>query len=713
MKSYKTEIGGKEIEFEIKGWAKKATGEVLVRSGETEVLVVATMSHEPVDRDYFPLMVFYEERFYARGAILGSRFMRREGMPSAHATLVSRIIDRSVRPLFNDEVRNEMQIIATCLSWDEENDPAVLGTLGASFALHLSRIPWDGPIGAVRVGSVDGELKLNPVSSERVGENDEILLCGVRDTDGKDVVINMIEMEGTETSKEFAQGSFDLALPAIKKLIELQEKARKDLGEEKAQVEIKRLEDTEKEVKDLLGDRLERALFSKEDPLQKGASLAELKREVISSIKENHKDADNLQEMVQSADRTFEKEGKKTLQSRALKGDRIDGRKLDEVREIGCEASPVKRVHGSGIFSRGLTTSLSVVALASPDHHQLIDGMEVVDKKRFMHHYNFPPYSVGEVRPLRSPGRRDIGHGMLGEKALSRILPSLDTFPYAIRIVSELLTSNGSTSMAAICSSSLALMDAGVPIKAPVAGIAIGIVQNEKEHKMLTDIQGPEDFYGGMDFKVAGTRDGINAIQLDVKIRGINRKIFDEALECAEKARLHILDKIEKEISEPRKELSPLAPIIVKTTVPEEKIGKIIGSGGKTIREIMERSDTEVSVEDNGEVFVSAKTREAADKGLKMIEQIAMDLKSGDMFEGKVSRSLPFGVIVDLCPGKDGLLHQSNFDKEPKVGDVIKVRVARVDNSGKVDLELQNGVKKNTSDNKRHGRGPNKSSRRR
>lgn len=666
MNKYEIEVGSKTITFERKGWAQKSNGEVLVKSGNTEVLVTAVMSQEDTDRDYFPLMVFYEEKFYARKEILGSRFTRREGRPSANATLISRAIDRTIRPLFPDGLKREIEVIATCLSWDGEVDPDVLTMLGASFALHISDIPWNGPLGALRI---DDNFVLNPSYEEREESESEIMLCGLEKG-----LVNMIEMEGKEASKEFILEAHDKAAEAIDQMVKLQEKARKEIGREKLEFEKKKDPEVEKKVKKLVGNRIEEALYNTEGSnLEINKKLGELKREILSSFEEEGVDA------------VFEKQVKKLIQEKGLEGKRIGGRGMDEVREIKAETNPVSATHGSGLFSRGLTTCLSVVTLGGPDDRKLIDGMEVSGKKRFLHHYNFPPYSVGDVRPLRGPGRREIGHGSLGEKAIKSILPSFEEFPYTIRIVSEILTSNGSSSMAAVCGSSLALMDAGVEIK-PVAGIAMGIVKDGDDYQILTDIQGPEDLHGGMDLKVAGTRDGINAIQMDVKIDGLSKKMLEEALDRAEKARIGILDVMEKQ--ESRKELKSSIPSVFKTRVPESKIGKVIGSGGKTIKKIMEETETNISIEDSGEVFITSTNREGAKRALATVEQIGKELKKGQTFNGTVVKSMRFGVIVDLCPGKDGLLHKSKYDKKPKKGDKIKVKVEKVDPSGKVDLSL-------------------------
>jgi len=696
MKKFEIKIGDKEIVFEIKDWAKRANSEVLVKCGETEILVTAVMSDFDTDRNYFPLMVSYEERFYAKGEILGSRYLRRESRPSDNATLIARAIDRSIRPLFPKELKREVQIIVTCLSWDGENSPDVLGTLGASFALHYSDIPWDSPLGAIRVTQKNGQLILNPTYKERDKADFELLLTGIETE--SDTLINMIEMQGNEVGEETVLKAVEFALPEIKKLCKFQKEIRKEIGKEKIKINNQELSEIlqkiQKEISQRARMEIEALLFGSnekepESALAKTSKLNKLKSAIAEEVKETYKEEKDVQDYIRLAQDTFEKEVGALVHSKAMEDKRIDGRLSDEVRALYCEPHPLSRVHGSGLFSRGLTTSLSVLTLAGPSEHQLIQGMEVSGEKRFLHHYNFSTFSVGEVKPLRAPNRREIGHGTLAEKAFQAVLPSEQDFPYTIRLVTEILTSNGSTSMAAICSSTIALMDGGVPIKSPVAGIAIGLAQDGNNRKLLTDIQGPEDFHGDMDLKAAGTRQGINMIQMDVKAKGISQEILSEALVRAKNARIKILDSIESVIPQPRPELSPHAPKVIRMQVSPDKIGMVIGSGGRMIRKICEMTESEVNVEDKGEIYIMARKLENARKAEQYIKDITRKVERGETFTGTVAEVTHFGAIIKLCPGHDGLLHKSRFKKPLKTGDKVNVRVGDVKPRGKIELALQ------------------------
>lgn len=690
MKKYELEIAGKKIEFEVRGWVKRGSGEVVVKSGKTQVLVTVVMEKEETDLPYFPLMVNYEERYYARGEILGSRYVRREGRPTTNATLIARAIDRMVRPLFPKTLRKDIQIVATCLAWDGVNDPDILGMLGASFVLNNSHIPWKGPVAAVRIAQNNGRLLINPTYEEREKASLDIIFCAVEEEG--EILFNMIEMEGPEVAEEVMKEAAQKAIPPLRKALSFQKKVRKEAGKEKEKVEEKSFPEIKKEVDRLVGDKLEKLLFEgekgEEASIKKSEDLNKLREEVAEKIEEKTEEDEEREDKVAYASRLFEKKVDDLVNAKAVAGKRIDGRRLDEVRELECQARPVPSTHGSGLFSRGLTTSLSILTLGGPEEQKIIEGMEEVGKKRLLHHYNFPPYSVGEVKPFRSPGRREIGHGALGEKALRQVIPSFDDFPYTIRIVSEILTSNGSTSQSAICSSSLALMDAGVPIKRPVAGIALGLAEKGGRRKILTDIQGLEDFHGGMDFKEAGTEKGATAIQMDVKVRGIPLDLLEKSLDRAKKARLSILAEMKKEISGPRKNLAPSVPKVLKTEVPPEKIGLVIGGGGKTIKKLSEETGAEISIEDTGEIFITAPTMESARKARKRIEEITKEIEEGEEYVGQVVKAMPFGVFVRLCPGKEGLLHKSKYKRKPKRGEKIKVKVLRVDHSGKIDLGL-------------------------
>jgi len=682
----KLEIGDKKIEFEIKNLAERANGEVMVRCGSTQVLATCVMSEREIEGlGFFPLTVNYEERYYAAGKILGPRYIKREGKPSDNAVVVSRLIDRAIRPLFPKDFQREVQVIVTCLSWDEENDPDILGLLGASLALSVSDIPWQGPIGTVRVGLKNGKLILNPTYPEREESPLDIVFAGKKERG--EVLINMIEASGKEVKEDLIEEALNLGLPEIEKSISFQEKVFNEIGKEKIAIEKLKEPELEGEIKKFLGKKIEGILFKKKERqteregFEKAKKLNELKGELIEMIKENYPEKGALAKEI------FEEEVKKLVHEKAIKEERrVDGRKLDEMREVCCEAGLVPRTHGSGLFCRGITKSLSILTLGGPGEQQLIEGMEIVGKKRFLHHYNFPPYSTGEVKPLAAPSRREITHGILTEKALLSIVPEFDDFPYTLRIVSEILSSNGSTSMAAVCSSSLALMDAGVPIKKPAAGIAIGLMKDEKNYKLLTDIQGPEDFHGDMDFKIAGTREGITALQMDVKIPGITREILKEALLKGKKARLEILDLMEKVLEKPREKLSPFAPKIFKIQISPEKIGELIGPRGHTIKRIIEQTEVTIDVEPSGLVYITSPDEDSAKKALGLIKNITREIKIGETFLGKVKKILPFGAVLELAPYQEGLLHISQIKRRLKIGQKIRVKVISIDELGRINL---------------------------
>lgn len=683
-------LGGKEIKFEIKGLASRANAEVMVRSGDTQILVTAVMSENDIqDMGFFPLTVNYEERYYAAGKILGSRYVRREGKPSDNATLTSRLIDRAIRPLFDQELPREIQVIITCFSLDEENDPDILGLLGASLALLISDIPWQGPLAAVRIGLKNNEMSLNPTYQEREEADLDIIWTGLKHE--KEIIINMVEASAKEVSEDLVLKTLAMAQPEMEKLIEFQQKIVKEVGKEKATINKDENAEKQKEIEKLIDGKIEKLAFgskkklSDEEDLEKTKQINQLEQEIISLAREEDGQLAGL------AKKVFEKKFKQVLQEQILKNAaRIDGRRLDEIRELNCQAGLIPRAHGSGLFCRGLTKALSILTLGGPRDEQLIEGMEVVAQKRFLHHYNFPPYSVGEVSRLGSPSRREIGHGMLAEKALTPLIPDFSEFPYTIRIVSEIVSSNGSTSMASVCSSSLALMDAGVPLKAPVAGIAMGIVSQNQEYKLLTDIQGWEDFFGGMDFKVAGTKNGITAIQADLKIKGLNKKIIEETLIEAKRARLEILNKIQQVLAEPRKSLSPLAPKIFRLQISPEKIGEVIGPKGQMIKRITEETNTEINIEDSGEVFIVAHDEENARKAIDLIRNIAREMKVGENFIGTVKKIIDFGAFLNICPGHEGLLHSSQFgSQKPRLGDKIEVKIVSIDELGRINLGLK------------------------
>jgi len=688
-KKFQLEIGGRDLKVQIRKLAEKANGEVLVQYGDTMLLATCVMSnHEKEGAGFFPLSVNYEEKYYASGKIGGSRYMKREGRPSDEAVLNSRLIDRTIRPLFPKGLYREIQVIITCLSWDNENDPSILGLIAASIALSISDIPWAGPVSALRIGKNETGFLSNPANGENQELELELVLAGIKKD--KDFLINMIECQGNEVDEETILKALDFGREELVKIIDFQNQIVKEVGKEKTKVESFKDEKVEKEVKSFLKDKLDKAIYAKSTSAREN-KVEELKDE-LSDFADKYEESKEKRLALD----IFEKETDRIIHENILEKDlRPDERKLDEVRNIDCEVGIVPRSHGCGLFSRGETRTLTILTLGSPADQQLLEGMEIVGKKRFMHHYNFPPYSAGEVRPIRGPGRREIGHGMLAEKSLSSLLPSFDKFPYTIRIVSEVLSSNGSSSMASVSSSSLALMDAGVPIKRPVTGIAIGLIADDKNYKLLTDIQGPEDYHGDMDLKVAGTEKGITALQMDVKVSGITREILKEGLERGKRARLEILKKIKETIAEPRPELSPWAPRIYILQIKPDKIGDVIGPGGKIIRGMTEDYDVSIDIEEDGRIFVTSEKEENAKKVLSLIKNITREIKPGEVFEGEIKKVVDFGVFVEVLPGREGLLHASKIrNKKYKVGESVSVKIAGIDPQGKIDLLLNKVFRK-------------------
>ena len=631
---------------------------------------------------FFPLTVEYQERYYAAGKIKGPRYIKREGRPSDEAICNSRLIDRAIRPRFPKEMAKEVQVITTVLSWDAENDPDILGLLAASTALFISDIPWLGPLGAVRICQKDGKFVLNPTYEERGANGTDIIFSSVEKDN--ELLINMLEGNLEESSEKTVCQAFDFAEKYLKEIINFQKKIRQKVGKEKLVLAIPAPDESlEREIRKFLGDKLEKAFYQK-NKNQRGNELEQLKKELISFTGEDRKQyVENL--FIREIDRLFH-------QSIIKYKKRPDNRKLDEIRKLDCQAGLLPRTHGSGLFCRGQTKALSILTLGAPGDQQLLEGMEIVCKKRFMHHYNFPPYSSGEVKPLRGPGRREIGHGMLVEKALLPLIPNFDEFPYTMRVVTEILSSNGSTSMASVSSSSLALMDAGVPIKRPAAGIAMGLAGAQ----VLTDIQGPEDHYGDMDFKVAGTRQGITALQMDVKVEGISKEIMKEALERAKKARLEILDSMDKVLAKPRPQLSPYAPRILTIQINPEKIREVIGPGGKIINEIIDQTGAQIDIQDSGLIFVTSEKEESAEKAVSWIKNITREVKVGEVFQGQVKRILDFGAFVEILPGQEGLIHISKLSRERvrrvedvvNIGDVVSAKVISIDDQGRINLAL-------------------------
>lgn len=685
--SFSTDFGGKKLEVTLGELAQLADGSCQVRYGGTTVLVTAVMAKEPKGGDYFPLMVDYEEKFYATGRIKGSRFIKREGRPSEDAILTARLIDRSMRPRFDQRIRNEVQIVATVLSFDRENDPDILALFGASLALMVSDIPFDGPISGVRVGRNE-KPQINPTYKERETSDYDIIAAG---TDDK---INMFEIGANIVPEKDILDGITLGFKEIQKLNKLQREIAKKVGKEKREIALREIEpEVAEKIKSFIEGKMEKAIYIK-DKKERNAALEKLEEDLKESL------VPECEEYMDDVEHMFHSEADRIVHENILKnGKRPDGRKLDEIRPISIKAGAYPHTHGMGLFQRGETQVMSVLTLAAPSNAQLIDTMEEIDtKKTFMHHYGFPPYSVGETGRIGGTGRREIGHGALAEKALRPLIPSMEEFPYTIRMVSETLASNGSSSMASVCGSSLAMMDGGVPIKENIAGIAMGLMLSPdgKEYKVLTDIQGHEDHYGDMDFKVAGTADGVTAIQMDVKIDGIDLTILKEGLEQAKKARLEILDKMNKVIKKPN-QLSEYAPRITSIKIDPEKIGAVIGSGGKVINGIIERTGAEIDIEQDGTVMVITPSKDAMAAALKEIELLTKEAKEGEIYEGTVVSLKDFGAFVEILPGTDGLVHVSEISekriKTPadvlKMGQKVAVKVKKIDDHGKISLTMK------------------------
>ncbi|MCX6721832.1 MAG: polyribonucleotide nucleotidyltransferase [Candidatus Staskawiczbacteria bacterium] len=691
--TFEIKVGEKPVIIETTNWTEQASGSCLVSCGETKVLVTAVISpNSRPDIDYFPLTVEYEERFYAAGKIFGSRFMKRETRPSEEAVLTGRMIDRAIRPLFPKDFKKEVQVIVTCLSWDGENDPDILGMIGASFALATSNIPWNGPLGAIRVTKNNGDWVFNSNYTQRKECTMDLTLSAI-EKDG-DILVNMIEMGAKEVSEKDVMEAYEVAKKELKKIIDSQIQATKKIGKEKDKFEPAVELDIAKEIKEWLGNKLEKAVTNAPAGEKNLGATEILKQELIKYLAEKHPGEGKEKQVLAF----FEKEIEAIIIKNIIEKDhRPDGRKSTEIRPLSCEVAVLPRAHGSGVFFRGLTRVLSILTLGGPGDQQILEGMEIVGKKRFLHHYNFPPFSSGETAPMRGPKRREIGHGALVEKALLPVIPAVEVFPYTIRIVSEVVSSNGSTSQASVCAACIALMDAGVPIKEPVAGISVGLAKDEKtgKYKVLTDIQGPEDHYGDMDFKVAGTRNGITAIQMDIKIDGIDKNIMQEAMDRAKDARLKILDIIKKEIPEFRKSLSPYAPKIATLTINPAKIGEVVGPKGSMINKIIEAcGGVAIDIEDSGFVSVTGQNQEDVDKAITWIKGIVREVQPGEIFQGKVVKIMDFGAFVEILPGTDGLVHISKFVKNHiksaseivKEGETIPVKVMSVDELGRINL---------------------------
>lgn len=691
---FRTELGGRPLVLEFGKVAKQANGSVLVRYGETVVLVTATMSKEPrTGIDFFPLLVDYEERMYSVGKIPGG-WGRREGRPSEEAILSARMIDRPLRPLFPDGFRNDVQIVASVLSVDKSNSPTIAALIGASAALHVSDIPFGGPVAGVKVGCVNGEFVLNPTLAQQADSDLELTIAGTKDA------VMMVEAAANEVPEEVVLKALDFGHKAIKELCLLQEEIREQIGKEKLEVPIFQPEaELDKWVREQFSDALVNALNTA-DKLEREQLLAAVQASVHETYLELHGEEQH-EEQKKFLDAIFDAMLKEEVR-RSITKDKLrpDGRKPDEIRPISVEVGVLPRAHGSGLFTRGQTQVLTAVTLGLKSDEQLLDNLTDEESKRYIHHYNFPPYSVGEVRPIRGPGRREIGHGALAERALLPVIPKEEEFPYTLRLVSEVLESNGSSSMASVCGSTLSLMDAGVPIKRPVAGIAMGLMMYDGDYTILTDIQGLEDALGDMDFKVAGTDKGITALQMDIKISGVTPEIMAEALEQARQGRLFILGKMLAVIPQPRKELSPYAPRIITMEIPVDKIRDVIGPGGKTIRDIIAKTGVAIDIEDDGRVYIASTDGVGGEKAQQMIERYVKEVEVGETYLGVVKRIMNFGAFVEILPGKEGLVHISQLDRKRvkkvedvvNIGDEVLVKVVEIDRQGRINLSRKEAL---------------------
>ena len=694
-KIYETKLAGRKLTIETGKMASLANGSVLVRYGDTCVMVNVTASKEPREGiDFFPLSVDYEEKLYSVGKIPGS-FMKREGKPSDKAILTSRAIDRPLRPLFPKDFRNDVVVVATVLSVDQDNSPEIAAMIGASAALSISDIPFGGPTAAVNVGLVNDEIIINPNEEQREKSDLTLTVAGTKEK------IAMIEAGANEISNEKMLEAIKAGHEEIKKICEFISKMQKEIG--KPKFEYKSFEVNPEIYEYLLEnykDDMKNAV-TEVDKTKRDDNITELTNKIAEEYVEKFGEEKAEQDKLDIGEAIYKLEKKTVRDMIFYEHKRVDGRKLDEIRPLSCEVGLLPRVHGSALFSRGLTQVMSVVTLGMVSEEQALDGIDTQTAKRYMHQYNFPGYSVGEAKPSRGPGRREVGHGALAEKALVPVLPSTEDFPYAIRVVSEVLSSNGSTSQGSICGSTLALMDAGVPIKRPVAGISTGLITNpedENDYVMLTDIQGIEDFFGDMDFKVGGTEKGITAIQVDIKVDGLSYEVIKEAFERTRNARMYILNDIMlPQISEPRAELSPYAPKIITTRIKVDKIKDVIGTGGKVINKIIEETGVKIDIEEDGQIFIYGSNSEKANNALEMIEDIVREIEIDGIYYGAITRITSFGAFVDLGNGREGLIHISQIADEHirrvedyvKVGEKVTVRVLGIDPQGRINLTMK------------------------
>ena len=703
---------GRKLSIETGEVAKQAGGSVLVRYGDTVTLSTACASSVAKDSDFFPLTVSFEEKLYSVGKIPGG-FLRREGRPSEHATLTARLIDRPIRPLFAEGFRNEVQVVNTVLSVDTDCSPEMAAMLGASLALCISNIPFDGPIAGVKVGYVDGQFVVNPSVEQLSRSLIDLTVAGTKDA------LNMVEAGAHEVDEDLMLDALMFGHEKVKELCALEEQIIAKVGKEKMEVVLYEIDERVRNYVDENGKkRLEEAV-SIHDKLESYAAqdniINEMKEHFANDETLSEKEADKLVKQVgEYCEQTIANEVRRLISDEKI---RPDGRALDEIRPLDSQVDLLPRVHGSALFTRGQTQVLSVTTLGPLGDNQIIDDLTEVEEKRFMHHYNFPPYCVGEVGRMGNPGRREIGHGALGERALLQVLPTEEEFPYAIRTVAEVLESNGSSSQASICAGTMSLMAAGVPIKAPVAGVAMGLITTGENYSILTDIQGMEDHYGDMDFKVAGTKDGITALQMDIKCKGITREIFKEALAQAHKGRMEILANMATAIAEPRKEVSEYAPKMVTFMIPTDKIREVIGTGGKVINDIIEKcDDVKIDIDDDGKVVIYHTSKQAIEKAKAMIDEITREAKVGDIYDATVVRLEKFGAFVELFKGQDALLHVSKIKHERvdkvedvlKIGDKIQVKVMEIDEKGRVNVSakelLPKPEKEEKKENKKEGR---------
>lgn len=703
---FEMEFGGRKLILETGRLAKQARGAVLVRYGDTVVLCTATMASPREGIDFFPLLVDYEERMYAVGRIPGG-WVRREGRPTEAAILAGRMIDRTIRPLFPEGFRNDVHVVAMVLSVDKNNPPDIPAMIGASAALHISDIPFDGPIAGVRIGRCDGEWVVNPTLEQAEASEMDLVVGGTKDA------VMMVEAGARIVPEEIMLDAIMFGHEQIKQVCDLIERMRQEVGKPKVEVELAEIPaEVDSWARNWLADRLPQAVRHPDKHTREQAT-EDLKEALLNAYLE-FEGEERFTEHASYLERVFDAALKEEVRRAIVhEGIRPDGRGLDEIRPVTCDVGLLPRVHGSGLFQRGQTQVLTSCTLGLKSDEQILDDLSDEDRKRYLHHYNFPSFSVGETRPMRGPGRREIGHGHLAERALLPVIPSEEDFPYTIRLVSEVLESNGSSSMASVCGSTLALMDAGVPISDAVAGIAMGLVKSGDDITILTDIQGIEDALGDMDFKVAGTKDGVTALQMDIKISGVSREILWQALQQARRARLFILERMAEAIEKPRPQLSPWAPRIVTIQVPIDKIRDIIGPGGKMIRKIVDQTGCTIDIEDDGRVFIASTDEAAAKTAIEMIERLTKEVEVGEYYVGTVKRIMNFGAFVEILPGKEGLIHISKLSNERvsrvedvvNVGDEVVVKVTEIDRMGRINLSRKDALHLETNKN---GRGSGK-----